>query len=165
MAIIHNSNLTKELTNGAKIQTSFDKVPNEIAEKVVPVMEVNPKLLFNCNKIKQVTSSVTGTTLIYTTPSDKDFYLLGGMFSMNTDAANDSNGANITMVPEGGPTTRFLGFYKVVSIAFDEIITISLNNPIKLGRNTTINIVDSFTAGNSYKQAIIYGYEVDNANA
>jgi hypothetical protein len=43
-AKIYNSNLTKAIVDGAKLQISEGGIPSEIAEKVVPTMEVNPNL-------------------------------------------------------------------------------------------------------------------------
>ncbi len=45
-AIIYNSDVTKELRDGGKISLR-DAIPNQLAEKVVPVMEVNPKFYKN----------------------------------------------------------------------------------------------------------------------
>jgi hypothetical protein len=59
MAQIFNSELKKQLIDGAKLQTSKDVIPSQLADKVVPVMEVNPKLLKYCG-INRVLIVVVG---------------------------------------------------------------------------------------------------------
>ena len=81
MATIYNSDLFKEMASAGALQQAVDKIPNQLAEKVVPVMEVNPKLFRRINIIKQDDLQNATSSTTYTTPTDKDFFLTNLNFS------------------------------------------------------------------------------------
>lgn len=164
MATIYNSDLTKELTKGAGLQTSKDVIPNQIAEKVVPVMEVNPKLLRVVNVHQRNTATNATSATIYTTPADRDFYLTGLTISMIKDATATSTSSFISVYINGLQNQ----IAHIVSLtltpqyaAYSKDFTV----PIKLDRNTAIVIGNATNVANITSSGTIQGYIVDTSNA
>jgi hypothetical protein len=168
MAIIYNSDLTKEIREGAKVSLR-DVIPNQIADKVVPVMEVNPKLLRRINIVKIGLSSTTGNTTIYTTPTDKDFYLTGVQIGLIKDATNDMAIGNcgLTITPKGSPSTAVIGIPVLTLTAQNSSVTRDFSIPILLEKGSNIIFAQSsaYTVGLCSKEGTIIGYTVDNINA
>lgn len=157
MAKIYNSQLTKELTEGGKIQTAFDKVPSELAEKVVPVMEVNPKLLKPVDIVRDVVRTSTGTDTLYTTPTDQDFYLTNIVFSVTGDAANDGT-YNRIQAYVGGVQRNMVSIRKTTLTAIQEVVTITFPKPVKIDKGTSITQQAAFSAGTGAMHGTIYGF-------
>lgn len=164
MAFIHNTDLTKELKEGAKLQQLRDIVPNQLADKVVPTMETNPKFFRRINIVKKntVTNSTAGT--IYTTPSDKDFYLCAINLTVSKDATATSLLSEVRIVvdnlqvfPISIATTTTTTETKQASIVF--------NNPIKIDRGTNISGINSTANANISLTVNVLGYTVDNPYA
>jgi hypothetical protein len=169
MATIYNSDLSREIVEGGKIQTSVDRIPSELAEKVIPVMEVNPKLLRKINVVKYAaTGTSTGVLTIYTTPSDRDFYLCSICAGYIKDATCDmgTGRISITATPfyEVG-VMELIGFPTITLTAQERLINVDYSKPILLKRGTTIAFAVSFTAGVLSRTANITGYTIDNSTA
>jgi len=165
MPTIYNSDLSKELQQGASLQVSGG-IPNQLAEKVVPVMEVNPKLLRRINIVKQISKTASGSSTIYTTPTDKDFYLCTALLSCSSDAANDGTNFYLQCIPdEIGQTTNLIHITKITLSAINQSLVEYFFNPIKIKRNSVIAISHTFTAGVANFSGSITGYTVDNPNA
>jgi len=163
MANIYNGDLKRELIAGAGIQTSVDVVPNQIADKVVPVMEVNPKMLRTCDIIKRAIATNATSATIYTTPANADFYLIGANMCMIKDATSTSAETSIKATKDNA-SINILEFAGITLTAQTLSESISLNNPLKLDRNTTITITNATNTANIRSSGIIYGYIVDNPN-
>jgi len=161
---IYNSELTQGMINNAKIASSVDPIPSELSEKVVPVMEVNPRLLKTTNIVRHAISTSSGSSTIYTTEENKDFYLTGAVYSYHVNATADATIGQIIATIDG-VARRILGFAKITTTAVVNTVTISFPFPIKIDRNTTITINTTFTLGSVTHEGFIYGYTVDNANA
>lgn len=161
MAQIHNTDLFKELKDGGKIQQLHDVIPNQLAEKVVPVMEVNPKFF---RRVNVVISSLSAGT-IYTTPTDKDFYLTFAHMSAQTVTAGAAT-CTLAITPfEINAATIILNINLQPTALIDtchDVTTASFTPPILLKRGTVIT--SAATAGVN-KRFVIAGYTVDNINA
>lgn len=164
MVIIHNSDLTNELKEGAKLQQLNDIVPNILSNQVVPVMEVNPKLLRRINYARDGTSTnSTGGTLV-TTPADKDLFITSIILSFSKDATATSLFSGVTCIING-LTVSMIKIATLTLTAERGEIAIDFNSPIKPDRNTAIRTVNSTNAANVVCCATILGYTVDNPNA
>ena len=166
MATIYNSDLTKELILGGRLQVSRDIIPSQLAEKVVPVMEVNPKLLRVCYVVGGRNDSTTGLKTVYTTPSDRDFYLTSIHLSLIANAACDiaTGGVNVTATV-GGASKMIIGIPIITLTAQSGNQAITFDTPIKIDRNVAITVSGTFTAGVLVRTCTITGYFVDNSNA
>lgn len=166
MAQIHNTDLFKELKDASKLQQLRDKIPNELAEKVIPVIEVNPKLLRRCNIVRSGSTSTTSVT-IYTTPSDRDFILSACSILMIKDAACDmaTGVVNFNVVIDGA-TQQITRIPTITLTAQTTELSLPLPIPVKLDRNSTITITrGATTAGNILLAGSITGYINDVSSA
>lgn len=167
MAIIYNSDLTKELVAGAAIQQMRDSVPNQIAEKVVPTMEVNPFLLKKTNLIVNSSKSTTGNGTVYTTLTDRDTYLTGINLHMIKDVTCDTADGTACFVSfvQGGQTKYPVAISGITLTAQNESRVVLFANPVKLDRGSVVQISGTFTAGKMIRNATIFGYTVETNNA
>lgn len=169
-ATIYNSNLTKELIEGAKIQISQGQIPGELAEKVIPVMEVNPKILTPSIILAEVTNrttTATGVTLWSAAnnfSSSKDVYITGLRVTNTQDATSD----NTSIVVQG----NFNGVQKNIYIRTKPTLTASstmdymeFKTPLKIDRNSLVVFSCIFSVGTSRTDIDLYGFTLDNGNA
>lgn len=165
MTTIYNSDLTKEIIQGAKIQTSLDTVPNKLASSVVPVMEVNPKLLREINLNKYGTASNSTSAILYTTPTDKDFYITSAQISLIKDATSTSTETYISCEMENGSLGILIDISTFTLTAQTAQNSISFPFPIKIKRGTNITINNTTNVANIRSSATITGYLIDNITA
>jgi hypothetical protein len=164
---IYNSDLTKELREGAKIQSATDPTPSELAEKVIPVMEVNPKLLRNYDLLGQaesVTTSSAPGSVVLTANILKETYVTGILLTNVSDVVADNLSLNVRMVVNG-VRKLFVILRKPTTTAYSNSVYVSFNGPVKIDRGSTITFVNTFTVGVSVSSICVYGFEVDNINA
>lgn len=164
MATIHNSDLSKELILGARIQTSKDSVPNQIADKVVPVMEVNPKLLRKIDIVKEAVATNQTSSTIYTTPGDRDFYITNAAISTIKDATSTSTVSAIRAYVNGVQIAIFR-LPSFTLTAQNMSIMHDFKFPIKIDRNTAITVTNSTAVANITSYGLIFGYIDDISGA
>jgi len=163
-AIIYNSDLSRELQDGAKIQVSRDRVPNELAEKVIPVMEVNPKMLRRCNVAASGLAANSAASTVYTSPSDKDFYLVAMALSTIKDATSTSTAARITSTINGA-SVSLLSIASATLTAQADSTSLTLPIPLKIDRGTSIAVTNTTADANVSTRASIFGYTDDLVKA
>lgn len=160
MANINNSQLSKELVEGAKIQTSFDKIPTQLADKVVPVMEVNPKAFRICNICKRSEASNATTATVYVTPADKDFFISDSILSVIKDVTSTSVLSFITCVIDG-QTVSINTIAGITLTPQAQQSNMSYNKPIKVDRGTNIVLNNNAAVANIRSSACIIGYTTE----
>jgi hypothetical protein len=167
MATIYNSQLSKEIIEAARIQVNRDSVPNQIADKVVPVMEVNPKLLRLINIVETSSKTTTGALTAYTTPTDREFYLKNVTFSIIKDATCDiATGVISLNVIRDGVSKGIIAIPLITLTAQSITITENFDTPIKIDKNTAISTTTTaHTVGVYVKATCIKGFTIDNPNA
>lgn len=155
MVKINNTELTKGIVKNAKIEQGLEQVPDELASKVVPVMETNPQLLRTINVIK----NQNGAGTIYTTPTDKDFYLTSASLSVTGTGAVSGTGT-ITAFPKGQASTIMCACLveSVAGAADSNSNTITFPFPILLERGSVIAATSSSL---NIKSFVITGYTVE----
>lgn len=165
MATIYNSDITKELRDGAKISLR-EAIPTQLAEKVVPVMEVNPKLLRRSTLIGDIDGrSATSNNLVaINNKTNQDIFITDIEFTNYQDATSDNIKTIITAVLDGKSVNIF-DRRKATTTAVNDFIFLSFHNPIKIDRATDVRYTHTFTAGASIFSIKIFGYIVDNVNA
>lgn len=165
MATINNSELSREIIDGAKIAIGREKVPDQISEKVVAVMECNPKLLRRVNLVRGSSSVTTGTITLFTTPTDTDFYISELNMAFIKDVTCDAaTGAVTISVVIDGVTRNIAGLSTITLTAQSGNLVISFPLPVKLDRTTSITMNGTYTAGVMSRYCSIAGYIVQNAN-
>lgn len=167
MATIHNSELIKELKDGGKIQQLRDRIPQELADKVVPVMEVNPKLLRRTNIVFGARRESSGGTTLMTTDSVKETFITGIAYSITKDVACDmatANNVGVSIVQDGA--TRNIILASILTLTAQDKSVFVEFEPMKIDKGTTVVIIsNAFAAGTCQRTATIFGYTVDNPNA
>lgn len=166
MAQIYNSDLFKELKDGAKIQQSRDVVPSQLADKVVPVMEVNPKLLRRSMLSGGSSRTTTGTATYLTTPADRDFYVTAISLGVCKDAACDVATGQIRITAAvNGASSSILAIPVLTLTAQNIVITQAFDAPLKLDRSTALQTSATYAAGLMAVTVTYQGYFVENSNA
>ena len=161
---IQNSETIQELREGARLSIS-EGFPERLAGSVVPVMEVNPKNFRVCNIVKDITqgASTASASTVYTTPTNKDFYLMGFNFTISKTALCDSaSGSHAVSVVIGGATVNLGRITSITLEAQNIILSHDYTKPIKLDRGSTITFNNvTYTAGVCLKSCAIVGYTVE----
>jgi len=163
MGKINNKNLIKGIIDGLNIQLNQSAVPVEYAEKVVPTFETNTKLLRRCNIVKQGARTTNGSSTLYATPTDKDFYLCS-FWLQNISSATADNVSISLLATIEGISTAIIYFNKPTLTLFQETLQVSVPFPIRLDRGTNVTISSTFTLGTSNTSAVIIGYTDDDLN-
>jgi hypothetical protein len=160
MAQINNSDLIKALIDGARLHAAAEKIPDKIASVVVPVLDVTPSFHRIVNIVKFNGTSSTGSSIIYTTPTNKDFYLAGAFISANFDATAD-NVLTRMLVFINSTDIQLLQMNKNSLTAFSGYMNREFTTLIKIDRGTPITITSAFTVGAGTYSGGICGIEVE----
>ena len=158
MAIIYNSEVTKNLIDSAKLATTREKTINQIADKIVPVLEVNPRL----TRILNICRSAAGTNsnlTAWTTPSDaSNFYLVGFTIHNTKNVTSDNASITVAAYIDGVQRTIYT-LTGITLTASQSQAVVMLPFPVKIDRNTAITTTDTaHTAGTSVTSLNIWGY-------
>lgn len=165
-AKIYNSNLTKEIIDGAKLQVQDGNIPSEIGNTVVPVMEVNPKLMRRANVALSITATNATSSTIYNIPSDKEFYLTSVYLSLVKDVTATSTISTINGTLDGTTTGVALISLKTTTLtAESQNAGLTFTFPLKLKSGSAITVTNSTNVANVSANGIITGYLVDNTKA
>lgn len=131
----------------------FDYNAETISDVIQPTVEIRPISLI----CRNANSTVTGNTVILTTQSDKDFYITSISLGYEKDVACDGVVASVTATIQGVIRT-LLELRGITLTASRDSISISYPYPVKIDRNVSINVSNSFGAGNMVKFATLTGY-------
>ena len=166
MAKIYNSELTKGMAKHARIQQNIDKIPNELAEKVVPVMETNPEILRE-NSIIASGAAINNTSgLVYTSSTTMETYITGYQISFIKDAGSTCSVIRAYLTPEA--TNASIAFARISCLtgtAQSGEVSYTFKNPVKLVKGTSITINPDTNAANCTASLCVYGYTIDNPNS
>jgi hypothetical protein len=158
----YNSDTTNELVQAGKLQQNNDFIPNQFADKIVPVINVNPKDYRRVNVVSANTIATAGDCAIYTTPADRDFFLTNLIVHIQADLTCDC--ANWRCyVQIDGATKNILSIQRITGAASDNTYILNFETPIKIDRGSGIGIAGNKTAGTLYKDGSIAGYTVNTA--
>lgn len=167
MAIIYNSNLTKELVDVGKLQVSRDKIPNEFADKIIPVVDVNPKHARITNFILPVTASNSASTSVHTVDSNKETYITDLQLSLSKDAAAVAVIFYVTVQPDYTTTDTAIFYFNALTLTAEQCIngSLHLKNPIRLKKGSQIYLKANNATGNFRLDGCIFGYTIENSSA
>lgn len=165
MATIYNSELSKEIIQGAKIELSRDNIPSQIAEKVVPVMEVNPKMLRRVNVMFDSNRTTSGTATFATLSSDKDFFLTGFSVCIAKDAVCDTaTGTAGLTIPLVDGNNKYITSFSIITLTAQQFSeSVEVKTPIPCKRGGTITMAGTFGAGVYIRSATIRGYYTETS--
>lgn len=166
MATIYNTELFKEIKDGAKIQQMTDAIPSQLQGTVVPVMEVNPKLLRKTNFISGSTSSATGALSVITASTSVDTFITNLNVNLIKDATCDqaTGVVSIACTQDGiGKTLIRIPVITLTAQVFN--MEIGFMNPIKVDRGSVITFSTSYSVGVMVRSAQVQGFTLENNNA
>lgn len=155
MSLVRNPNTLNQMRDVLQQQSGID--PSQ--DQIVLVGEVNPRLLKACDVNAAGNSSATGSVTVYTTPSDRDFYLTGIQYSMIKDATCDAATGTIQVGGTvNGQSVAFLRKAIITLTAQSADITREFTRPILIDRGTAISMTATFTAGAMSRGCCITGF-------
>lgn len=93
---------------------------------------------------------------MYTTPSDRDFFLCNIQLSLQADVTADNTSAFIQFTTDG--TSRFFLLPKLTTTVFQDSVVMNLSTPLKIDRNTNIILTSTYTVGTATTHGFISGY-------
>lgn len=130
-----------------------DNLSSNVAEVIQPTVEISPY----ANIIRHINLTNGTAATIYTTPTDKDFYLTSCMLSFVKDAT-----ATTTIITlrgnVGGANYYFIYIGHLTLTADSNMLAMAFPVPIKIDRGTNIQITSSTGVANIYITASIQGY-------
>lgn len=143
------------IVNDATLELDLDlNSVSSIKDKTSPVYSVNPS---KANLVRSIAQTISAAATIYTTPSSKDFYLTSIQLSYTKDATFDGNAVYISVVVDGA--THIIACLAANSTVKDhDHLEMNYTFPIKIDRNSVIQICGTFTAGTCSKLACISGF-------
>jgi len=149
----YNSSISQDLNRIFDLKGESTDLVSDIIMPVVPIVR-------NIDIVRNASSTASGSAIIYTTPSDKDFYLTSVYLSIAADALAEWTSSTIN--------TTILGVARVlVYIVRPTLIPtwthiyVPFNIPLKLDRGVTISSNITFAAGNTTRAYSIQGYTVE----
>lgn len=157
MVDIQSKEVIDKVSDELKIQPAM-KIPREIMDKIQLVYNVNPTN--SGNIIKAVTKITSGAVGFFTTPTTRDFFLTSAFLQNQSDVAATNTLGSLTVVV-GGITIPILEFSKITLTIFNDSLTLSFPNPIKIDRGTAVVLNNTFGLGVSVSSAGITGYTTD----
>lgn len=152
-----------EASNGAVMQRITSelgiqeiKAISKVNENIQPSLDVNPKYSRVYN-VGERTSS--GAITLYTTPTDKDFFLTYARIALIADANQDGVVASLSATIDG-VSKYILHIDKFTLTATISTLQQAFPHPIKIDRNTSISVNATRTAGTHTLRGAIGGFLV-----
>ncbi len=143
------------------ITSNVDRIFNlkgESADNDIDLV-ANIPIIPRIDILRSAGQSTTGTINIYTTPADKDFYLIGFLASYQKDAAVDTATGNFSLTATiDGASKNLMSFSFLTLTASQQTQSSNLTIPIKIDRGTSITFTGTFGAGTMRRDVSLYGY-------
>jgi len=136
------------------IQSAAQAPPTESANTIQPVLEVGPR---HTNVMRRQVRSTSGTSTLYTTPSDKDFFLTYAMLSYSKDATSDNVEIPLLIVQDGA-SIRVIQINSQTTTAESRTIIVTFPYPVKCDKASAITFITTFTAGALVCNGVIGGF-------
>jgi len=166
MALINNQAVLQKLVDELRLYPAKDKVPSELADKILPVFQINSELIevspAYANIIRTERRLVAGSTTLYTTSATGDFFLTNIILQVFNDApsAAHAGSGKITINVDG--VAQSIAFIEVDTdpqAGWAPIVTLNLQNPILIDKAT--NIVLTSVGAGIIANGTIVGYTKD----
>ena len=135
------------------LKEGVDVIPKTITPTIQPVYDVYKRY---SNVVRSSSRTTTGSTTIYTTPTDRDFFLTNIYMSNQSDATCDSTSIFIQFTVLG-VVTYYL-FPKLTLTALNQTNNIQFAAPIRVDRGTSIIMTQTFSVGASTSHGLISGF-------
>jgi len=140
------------------IQSAVDKLPTELVTTIQPVIIANPKRIIDISH-----NGATGTTssILYTTPTSRDFYLTNCNLAVIKDASSTSISTALVVTLASGMEAAILNIPGITLTAQDKGITQNFSTPMKLKKGSTIRLTNTSAVATIRAEGGFQGYMVD----
>ena len=144
MATIQNQAIIQKLVDELELYPALDKVPTELAEKILPVFQVNTQEIITKDPEANVVASATtgggtGANTIYSVPATGKFFLTN-VFLQGAGGGAGTND-DVTITPKDQVAVEIIDMYRPVGQ-----IVLNLKNPIELEPSSLIVLNNNSTA-------------------
>lgn len=133
-----------------------DNISSQVGDIVVPVIPIERIV----NVVKSGARTSTGSANVFTTPADKDFYLVGFQMNYQCDVACDATTYTLNVGLNGISTIIYTNV-KLSLTATTRDIAVMLPKPILLDKASTVLFTQLFTVGAGFIAGTIYGFTVE----
>lgn len=152
----YNPSISEDFTR--IFNTKSGENTNEVSEEIVSIIPIERRIDIATHGVR----TASGTLTVYTTPSDKDFYLTNITFSLAKDVTCDvATGRSGVTAFIDGVNKELLSIAFITLTANLETVSIQFNKPFKIDRNTAIANGTTYTAGAMSRVVNIQGYTVE----
>lgn len=154
---VQNARIKNYFIDILKLNPIQDIIPDYVRQDIQPVAEVDKPF---CNIIRRGQSTTTGDINVFTTPTDKDFYIYGVTLGFSKNATCDvaTGTATSLFIVQDGISNAILSLPGITTTAERDSISISFPRPLKVDRGTSILCTGTFTAGVMARAVTIFGY-------
>lgn len=159
-----NKNIVNNVIDELKLNPLTDAIPRQVIPTIQPVFEVKKKF---ADILRGGTIASTSSQTLYTTPSDRDFYLTGACLSIDKSATCDIASGRYTMVCtiNGTANQAILSVAITTLTAQSQSVSLSFPTSIKVDRGTVIALsAASFSAGTFVRAGSIVGFTEEAGN-
>jgi hypothetical protein len=164
MVTNRNSNVTQEIVRACRLQ-SIEGVPQQINPSIVPTIESNPRLVHTLESTDALCTNSTSTTIL-TTPTDRDFYLVGATLWRTKSAGSTSTESSVNYTDKNNLTKKFIFTNDLsATAASGTASSISLHQGILVARGTNITLTNSTNNAEIRSCASIFYYIDETSKA
>jgi len=159
MATINNQSLLKDLINKVKFQLSVDKVPTQLAEKIVPVVIAEPEK--NIRVVSGSLADATSFTLLITSTTKRTF-VTSVIITYACSVLSDSKAVTVGAFVKGMASQNLIVLRKEPLTALQESAGTNYLLPIELEKGSIVTIgSDTATASIDVSVSMTY-YELED---
>lgn len=154
----NNTEVSKKIRDGLKINQATENVPQRVADSIVPVFEVSPQRLI---KIAREASADAASVTLHTTHATKRTFLINCQISVSKDVLSDSTNSFIDLIPLGDQRLIVLEHrYEPLTVG-QFFAHSSLSMPMELEKGTTVLLKNTSGGASIDLSGVIYYYEED----
>lgn len=154
---INNSKTIQEIRDAAKLVGYA--LPNTLNAVVSPVLECNPAMMRKINVVKYAACTNATTQTVFTTDASNDFYICAITLGVSKDATSTSTNSQVKAYL--ADTEAFTPVAIVAGqtlVAQNETVTITFAQPMKLKRNSVVQLANTTNVANCTSHCIVYGF-------
>lgn len=159
MAKIQSSEIIQKAIKDLRLDAGRERIPSEASDKIVLTYLLNKE---RADIAKRGVRNTTGTSTVYSTPANKDFYVTSAFLGLVKDATCDAATGRIELTATiNGESTAILCIPTLTLTAQSENLSIAFPYPIKIDRGTNITHALTFAAGAASFVGGVSGFELE----
>ena len=147
--------ITKELG----LQTAVEGTSFDLLKTIQPIIEMKEEIFVNV--VESTTNVNVASITLFTTPTDRDFFLTGAALNWQTDVTSTNTATKIEAVRESGQTEDIIRLSGITATVKNFSISRDFIVPIKLKRGSIIVIKNAASTTQTHSSGTITGYTRD----